>query len=56
MFEETCKKLREELKTVREENDRLQGLLDDMVPRSELNAPRKVCVYAYTCVCVCVFV
>jgi hypothetical protein len=42
MFEDKCKELREELKASREEIDRLQRLLADMVSRAELNAARKV--------------
>ena len=42
MFEEKCKELRDELKEAREEMDRLNALLADMVPRAELSAARKV--------------
>jgi hypothetical protein len=40
-----CKELRDELKAARDEIDRLQALMVDMVPRADLNAALKVCVF-----------
>ena len=42
MFEDKCKELRDELNEARDEIERLNGMLADMVPRAELNAARKV--------------
>ncbi len=42
MFEDKCKELRNELKEARDEVERLNTLLADMVPRAELLAARKV--------------
>ena len=50
MYEDKVKELRDELQTARDEVDRLNALLADMAPRSELNAARKVCVCCDGCV------
>jgi hypothetical protein len=42
IFEERCKELREELKESKNEIDRLNALITDMVSREELNAAKKV--------------
>ncbi len=42
MFEDKCKELRDELKTARDEKDRLDGLLAETVPRAELTSARQV--------------
>jgi hypothetical protein len=41
-LENKNKELRDELKAARDEIDRLEALMMDLVPRAELNAARKV--------------
>ncbi len=42
VFEDKCKELRDELNEARDENERLNASLADMVSRAELLAARKV--------------
>jgi hypothetical protein len=42
MLGEKCKEMREELKVSRNEIDRLNAIVSDMVSRAEINAARKV--------------
>ncbi len=59
MFEDKCNELRDEFNKARDEIERLKNALEDMVPRAELNAARKVrtkprlkSILACACMCV----